>query len=46
MKNLLFLKSVLVVFFTTIATLSYAQLADGFDIKKAYHDAKNKLKDM
>jgi gliding motility-associated-like protein len=32
----------LIVVFTTIATLSYAQLADGFDIKKAYQDAKDK----
>lgn len=42
MKNLLFLRSVLVVFFTTITAFSYAQLADGFDIKKAYQDAKDK----
>ena len=42
MKKFLSLKSFIVVFLTTLSAFSYAQLADGFDIKKAYQQAKDK----
>lgn len=42
MKNLLVLKRTLIIFFSVITAFSYAQLADGFDIKAAYQQAKDK----
>ena len=43
MKNIALLKRFLLTFIiSAFAGVSFAQLADGFDIKKAYQDAKNK----
>ena len=42
MKNLLVLKNTLLVFSLIFSSLSFAQLADGFDIKAAYQQAKDK----
>jgi gliding motility-associated-like protein len=42
MKNLLVFKNVLLVFSLIFSSISFAQLADGFDIKAAYQKAKDK----
>ena len=42
MKNLLVFKNALLVFSLIFSSISFAQLADGFDIKAAYQKAKDK----